>query len=379
VRAANIASALARSHHLTILSADGREQTVPGWPEASDRFMNRRRSPRALALDAVEGIAKGRHVLQIRSVRAGMPEVVETWLGSARPELVVLGRPLLAPYIKLARSAGARVVIDADESLAKVAWSVARSPEIPWRKRSRFLIEAITILGRMERESYRDADQLWASSGEEKRGLSEIINPSRIFVVPNAVAIPSSPPGPSIVRAVSFLGWYGYPPNEAAALELMRSIMPAIRLAGGPTQLVLIGSEPTPMMARVAAAMPDVTITGRVPDVISPLLAAGVLVVPLRAGGGTRIKILEAAAAGVPVISTRLGIEGLNMVPDRDVLTAETPSEFAVQVGRISADPALRARLVRSAYELVRERNSLTAVQASIKLALTDLDGVSSL
>lgn len=294
-RASNIAAALQDSFDVTIVSADGRDALVPGWDEASARFMARRHSRLALTMDAIEGIAKGQHVLLVRSVRAGMPALIESWLRAVRPDLVILGRPLLAPYIRAAHEVGARVVVDADESLPKVAWSVARSPYASRRSRVRFAIEALAVLARMERASYPQADQLWVSSDHEKGLLAPIVDPQRIFVVPNAVAVPPEPPVAPEVKAVSFLGWYGYPPNEAAALELMRSIMPAIRSAGGPRRLVLIGSEPTPAMVRVAAEIGDVTITGEVADVVPELIAAGLLVVPLRAGGGTRVKILEAA------------------------------------------------------------------------------------
>jgi glycosyltransferase involved in cell wall biosynthesis len=126
-------------------------------------------------------------------------------------------------------------------------------------------------------------------------------------------------------------------------------------------------------MTALAATTRDVTITGHVDSVIAPLIEAGVLVVPVRAGGGTRLKILEAAATGVPVVSTKLGMEGLNLIPGRDILVAETPKQFADQVALIATDDALRARLVRSAYELVRRENSADAVEASIRGALASL------
>lgn len=373
-RATNIAAALHGSFDLTVVSADGREAAVPGWEEASSRFMARRHSRLDLTIDAIEGIAKGQHALLVRSVRAGMPALIESWLRAVRPELVILGRPLLTPYIRAAHEVGARVVVDADESLPKVAWSVARSRSASLRSRLRFAIEAVAVLGRMERSSYPQADQLWVSSEPEKRLLARIVHPQGIFVVPNAVAVPPEPPVAPEVKAVSFLGWYRYPPNEAAALELMRSIMPAVRSAGGPRHLVLIGSEPTPTMVRVAAEVGETTITGQVADVVPELLAAGILVVPLRAGGGTRVKILEAAAAGVPVVSTALGIEGLGMIPGQHVLVAETAQEFASQVSLLANDGAERGALVRASYELVRDEYSPHAVRSSLVGALAALD-----
>jgi glycosyltransferase involved in cell wall biosynthesis len=372
-RAANIAAALGDLFDLTTLAVDDRNVAVAGWEDASSRFMARRHSRVALALDAIEGMAKGQHVLLVRSTHAGMPALVEEWLRAIRPELVVLGRPLLTPYMRAARKAGARVVVDADESLLKVAWSVARSPHASPRSRIRFAMEALTVVGRMEHRSYPLADQLWVSSEHEKRSLTRAVNSARVFVVPNAVTMPPEPPLASEVRAIGFLGWYGYPPNEAAALELMRSILPAIRAAGGPHRLVLIGSDPTPAMFRLAARTDDVTITGQVADVVPALLAAGLLVVPLRAGGGTRVKVLEAAAAGVPVVSTLLGVEGLGMVPGHHFLVANTAAEFARQVVHVVNDDAKRAALVSASYELVRDAYSPDSVRSSITGALAKL------
>jgi glycosyltransferase involved in cell wall biosynthesis len=98
----------------------------------------------------------------------------------------------------------------------------------------------------------------------------------------------------------------------------------------------------------------------------------------LRTGGGTRVKILEAAAAGIPVVSTPLGIEGLGMIPGRHVLVAETADQFASQVSLVANDRALRDGLVRAAYELVRDEHSLDAVRDSLRVALHDLEALNA-
>lgn len=372
-RAAMIIAALQDSFDVTIAAADDPEAPIPGWREASMRFMARRRSRQMVAMDAIEGLIRGQHGLLVRSMRAGLLPVVDSWFREIRPELVVLCRPMLAPYLRAARASGARVVIDADESLVKIALSVARSGSAPLRNRLRFAIEALAV-GRMERSAYPHADQLWTSSGEEKPWLASFSDSSRVFVIPNAVDGPAeAPPAPEI-HAVGFLGWYRYPPNEAAALELMQSIMPEIRAAGGPRRLVLIGNEPTSTMRKVAAGLEDVTVTGFVADVIPELRDAGILVVPVRSGGGTRVKILEAMAAGVPVVSTPLGVEGLGLRDGEHVLLGDRPAEIATHVIDLARDQALRARLVRAAFDLVARQHSAEAVGSAVATALAGLD-----
>lgn len=372
-RAANIAEALSQRFTVTVIAADDPSGAPEAWAAASERFVRRRHTRRALLADSVEGVIRGWPIFLVRSVRAGLPEAFRSIVEAERPDLVLLGRPLLAPYIKVAKDAGARVVVDADESMRKVAWGVARSPYAPLRHRARALVEAIAILGRLERSAYPRADQVWVSSERERDSLSGTVRPDRLHVIPNALDVPVSQPDVPPVNAVAFVGWYRYPPNEAAALELVREVMPAIRAAGGPRSLVLIGPEPTQAMLKAATRSRDVTILGEVPEVRSHLRTAGVLVVPVRSGGGTRVKILEAMATGVPVVSTQLGIEGLGMTPGLHVLVADTAAEFASQVVLIANDRAVRTGLVRASYELVRDAHSLDAVRASVRAAMSNL------
>jgi glycosyltransferase involved in cell wall biosynthesis len=157
-------------------------------------------------------------------------------------------------------------------------------------------------------------------------------------------------------------------------MELLSDIMPAIRAAGGPGRLVLIGRDPTEQMLAAAARDPNTVVTGPVDDVSTHLCAAGLLVVPLRSGAGTRIKILEAAALGVPVVSTRFGAQGLGFRDSEEIVFADTPTEFASRVTLLTGDPALRKSIASAAQEAVRSRFSQSGVNAAVAGALADLD-----
>jgi glycosyltransferase involved in cell wall biosynthesis len=100
----------------------------------------------------------------------------------------------------------------------------------------------------------------------------------------------------------------------------------------------------------------SVHLTGYVPDVRIPVAEATVCVVPIRQGGGTRLKILEAMALGTPVVATSKGAEGLEVIDGEHLLLADTPQAFADATLRLLGDPALRARLVASARRLVEAR-----------------------
>jgi glycosyltransferase involved in cell wall biosynthesis len=322
-----------------------------------------------LVKDTVEGILLGRHALLQRSIRAGVLRSFADVLDDRKPELVVLGRPFVGPFLDQALAASPTVVVDADESLPRVAWGITRSRYATLPQRIRAWIEAVAVLGRMERSSYPRATQIWVSSDPELAWFARFVPRQKIRVIPNVVDVPTTPLGANPVSSVAFVGSYFYPPNEAAAFELISSIGPAIRARGGPRRLVLIGPSASSTLRAAAAKDPYVELLGEVPDVRVPLRAAGVLAVPIRAGGGTRVKILEAMAGGVPVVSTRLGVEGLEVTHGRQVLLAETADEFAGEIVRLAADEHLRSRLVREGSAFVGSRHTMSTLRNTVAAA----------
>jgi len=145
------------------------------------------------------------------------------------------------------------------------------------------------------------------------------------------------------VRIV-FVGRMDYHANVDAVQWFCRYVFPRIRCARPDVVLQIVGGHPTGAVRRLASPG-SIEVTGFVPDVRPYLAAASVVVVPLRIGGGTRLKILEALAMGKAVISTALGAEGLEAVGGRDLLIANPPAEFADQVVAVLSDADLRARL----------------------------------
>jgi glycosyltransferase involved in cell wall biosynthesis len=272
----------------------------------------------------------------------------------------------VGPFLDAALATGARVIVDADESLPKVAWGTVGSRYSSIRHRMRAFIEVVFVLGRMERASYPRATEVWVASDLECAAFSSFVDPARLRVVPNVVEVPKAEPQAGPVTALAFVGSYFYPPNEAAALELIDSIAPAVRKRGGPRIVMLVGPAVTPRLAAAAARDPGVRLLGEVPDVRAPLREAGVLVVPVRSGGGTRVKIIESMAAGVPVVSTSLGIEGIAVQDGDQVLVAETPSRFADQLLRLESEIGLRAGLVQRAFEFVSQEHSPGALREAL-------------
>jgi glycosyltransferase involved in cell wall biosynthesis len=343
------------------------------WAAGQRRYWIRRRRQALRLVDLGIGILRANHVALQRAQAAGLPAALATMLLELQPSVVVLGRPFFGEFVRVARRSGACVIVDADESLAAVSRSVLRS-RATLAKRLRALLDLLSV-GRMERRDFRIADEVWAGSAAERAALQRASSPALVRVVPNIaprLVEEDSIPGP--VRQIAFVGSFSHPPNEEAAIELATRIMPAVRAAGGPRELVLIGRDPTSRLGRLAAGDPDLTIAANVPDVSLPLRSAGVLVMPMRSGGGSKIKALEAAALGVPVISTRFGLSGVALQGEKDVLVAETPSEFATAVNRLRDEPGLAARLAASARARIASDHSPAALVAAVSEAVARCD-----
>src|SRR5262249_34836826 len=158
----------------------------------------------------------------------------------------------------------------------------------------------------------------------------------RMVVIPNAVRVPTRiaarPRGGPFT--LLFVGTLGYYPNEDAAIYFRAEILPRLQVtAGRSVRLLIVGSNPS---ARLQALARDhqVTVTGTVPDVTRYYAAADAVIVPLRAGGGTRIKVLEAFGHRRPVVSTTVGAQGIEVTPGTHLLIGDTPRAFADQCAR---------------------------------------------
>ncbi len=178
-----------------------------------------------------------------------------------------------------------------------------------------------------------------------------------IEVIPNGVDCTHFVPCPhpaTTEKTLLFVANFRHPPNVDAALFLLEQLWPALKQTFPALRLIIVGPEPPPEVQ--AAADARLIVTGWVPDVRDYYAQADAVVVPLRFGSGTRLKILEAFATGVPVVSTSLGIEGIDAAPERHFLQAETPQAFVQQIGRLLNTPSLGMELAREARRLVEEQ-----------------------
>ncbi|HEY3354435.1 MAG TPA: glycosyltransferase [Polyangia bacterium] len=216
------------------------------------------------------------------------------------------------------------------------------------------------------------AERSWAClvcSEEDRRELSDISKQRNLRVVPNGVDLEFF--GDPNVRLLAeghlvFTGSMDWQPNEDAVLWFYSEVLPEIRYVFPRLPFYVVGRNPTSHLTAIGAKDPATVVTGTVTDVRPYLRGALGLVVPIRVGGGTRLKILEAFAARVPVLSTRVGAEGIAAEPEEHYLRAETPREFAVQVRRLATDQALRQKLTDNAADLVNRRYGWDVISSEV-------------
>jgi glycosyltransferase involved in cell wall biosynthesis len=224
---------------------------------------------------------------------------------------------------------------------------------------------------RYEERVAAQAGGVLAASAPEARWF-ERVAPGRVTVVPNGVDARAVVPGGGAGTGsqVLFVGSMDYGANVDAARELLREIAPRLRSPGA--RIALVGADPPAELRVAAAAAPvPVEVTGRVQDIAEWWRSSRLLAVPLRIGGGTRLKILEAMAYGLPVVTTSLGCEGLDVEHGRDLLVADDPVQFARWVDRVLVDDDLARDLAAHGRETVERgydwRSSGEALGAALR------------
>lgn len=168
-----------------------------------------------------------------------------------------------------------------------------------------------------------------------------------------------------------FTGMMGYVPNYDGVLHFLDEAFPRIRAKIPDAELLVVGKNPPAHLRRRSGD--GVKVTGFVQDVRPHVYSAAVYVVPLRMGGGTRLKVLEALSAGIPVVTTPIGCEGIDVVDGEHVLIREEPEAFAEAVLELLSDPELAARLVRNGRRLVEEVYDWRHIGARMDIAFREM------
>jgi sugar transferase (PEP-CTERM/EpsH1 system associated) len=231
---------------------------------------------------------------------------------------------------------------------------------------------------RFERHALARFDLVLAVSDADSRAFERLYpgaSQQPLHVIPTGVdtnyfrPISSREPEPPTHPRLVFTGSMDWLPNEDGVLWFVRDILPLIRRTLPQTRFDIVGRSPTPAIRRLAEEQ-GIVVTGRVDDVRPQIAVATVYVVPLRIGGGTRLKIFEAMAMGKAVVSTTVGAEGLPVEHGVNIAIADEAEEFGREVVRLVTDHAARQQIATAARRLVMDRYDWSATAHHFEDAL---------
>lgn len=196
-------------------------------------------------------------------------------------------------------------------------------------------------------------------------------NTSNVYTVPNGVDVDYFTPGISFPQRFDlvFTGSMDYYPNIDAAVFLCHEVMPRLWVRRPQTTLAIVGRDPSSAL-KALGNDPRITVTGTVADVRPYLAGSTAVVVPLRMGGGTRLKVLEAAAMAKAIVGTSVGLEGIDVIPGQHVLVSDNAEDFAQAVLDLLTRPASAESLGLAACSLIREYYSWSACVARLEEVL---------
>jgi glycosyltransferase involved in cell wall biosynthesis len=220
-----------------------------------------------------------------------------------------------------------------------------------------------------ERRACRQAGRVIAVSPLDATRMRERFGLNEVWDVPTGVDVDYfAPREPSEARSdLVFVGSMDWLPNIDAVTYFIEKILPLIRERRPDCSLTIAGRRATPAIQRLADADPRIRVTGTVPDIRPYLWGAAVSIVPLRVGSGTRLKIYEAMAAGVAIVSTTIGAEGLEIHPPDDIRIADDPAAFARECLELIEETATRRRVAEAGRQLVSARFSWDRVAATME------------
>ena len=285
------------------------------------------------------------------------------WMASHQYDVVHVSRLYLAPLTEAwpAAAAAPRFVIDCDEDDANAYRRLAQLERKNGRHRQADWAEAeADAFDSLARKSLPRFDLAFSASATEAASLSN--HAATVVVVPNVAPAGSRyvrQPRPRLGKAILCVGTMGYAPNDDGVRWLITRIWPGIRRAlRASVRLLIVGSNPSPSLVRLGRRR-DVTVTGTVRDIGTFYRDADLAVIPIRAGGGTRIKLLEAAAHGTPIVSTTFGAAGTTLRHGRDLLIADDEEQFARACVNVLRRPHhARALAARARRRAVLDYNS---------------------
>lgn len=287
-------------------------------------------------------------------------------------DIVQVEHSSLAIYLDRVRFAGAPATVLTMHNIDHVrnARVLANTPWGPtklyhWFNQLRFKPWELGVMARF--------DRVVAMSEVDRAMMLADLPTLPVSVVPNGVDVSAVAfaLAPAASRQVIFVASMDSEANHDGAMFFLRQVWPLLQRQCPDAKVAFVGRNPLPELLAAHDGL-KVVVTGKVDDVMGYYRGAAVAVVPLRSGGGTRLKILEAMAAGTPVVSTSVGCEGLDVTDGLDILIADDAAAFAMAVQRLLDDPGMRSSFAQQARATVEQVYDWPLVSARQDAAYRD-------
>ena len=309
---------------------------------------------------------------------ASMKRALEKVLSENDFDIVQVESIHLMSYLAIMRKARRRPVVVCDwHNIESELLRRYRERE-PSRLRRAYAGRTARLMSAFERRAMREFDAHVVVSQRDGQRLRDLNPGARIFVIENGVdtAFYSDlgTSDESLARRIVFVGSMDYHANIDGAVDFAREVWPRLHERQPDLVFTIVGRDPAPEV-RELAQLPGIAVTGSVADLRPFYREAIAAVVPLKVGGGSRLKILEAMAAGVPVVSTTLGAEGLEVQRDENILIADTNEQLVEAISSVVENEALRNDLSVAGRALVDSRYDWSTLGASLFDAYEELLG----
>jgi sugar transferase (PEP-CTERM/EpsH1 system associated) len=350
---------LSRRYDVTLLAfirrADEAQNCAPLAPfcrQAHTVLLRRSRLRDAGA--ALSALAARRSFLIARDDAPAMHRAVRETLRGRRFDAIHVDHLQMAQFVP--GDFAGRVVLDHHNIEHRIPQRMAETSGNPLVRT--FAAREWPRLRRFELAACRRVDRVLVVSDEDKSGLialapelESLVETVPIGVDTNYFGVVKRKANSKTLLSIGTMYW---PPNVDSMLYFCREILPTIKRQVPEAHLNIVGAKPTPAIE--ALADETITVTGSVPDVRPWAEDCGAFVVPLRAGSGMRVKILNALAMGLPVVSTTVGAEGIAVTDNENILLADGPDAFAEATIRVLGDDALAARIAAGGRRLMAEQ-----------------------
>lgn len=267
----------------------------------------------------------------------------------------------MAQYVYL--SNGRQKCFLDEHNIEYLIWERYLSLEKNILKKILFLVESKKMKA-FERSISMRCDLCSVVSKEDENVLKLLSPSAKINVISNGVDVEYFAPIKAEIEPDSlvFTGSMNWLPNENAMLYFCGEIFPLILKKTPSVRLYIVGHNPTHKILRLAVNNQNIIVTGSVDDIRPFIAKASVVIVPLRVGGGTRLKILEAMSMGKAIVSTSIGCEGIDVNDDENIIIADSPAVFSEAILKLFSDVCLRDKLGRAGRKLVCQKYSWSKI-----------------